>query len=446
MEGSTEITHLSLRAGFGLTMDEFIHFRGRSPHQLFDAYWPEQIPPLPDSDFVGTLTEEKVRKLSSKERLELRKQARKSTSEVAYAWFLRMAESPVSAQLIEKVSLFWHGHFACRIENPINAVNYLNALRQHGLGNFRDLVLAIARNGAMINYLNNQQNRKDHPNENFARELLELFTIGRGHYTEQDVREAARAFTGWSANFEGKFIFQRQHHDFGVKTFMGHSGNWDGEDIIDLILEQRASARFIASRIYHFFVNSDVDEPMVDQMADLLFQSGYELAPVFRFLFTADHFYQPRHLGSQIKSPVAWLAGLSRAFQYRLPPEEGLGRFFRLTGQMLFNPPNVAGWPGGRAWVDNASLQLRVSVPLMALDLSNKRKEKQNWKVDWETLMQKLPPGEDLSHFLATWLLAQNGNDRQALISYLDQVLAGKDQSFKVRTVAFMATPEYQMA
>jgi len=276
--------------------------------------------------------------------------------------------------------------------------------------------------------------------------LLELFTIGRGHYTEQDVREAARAFTGWSANFEGKFIFQRQHHDFGVKTFMGHSGNWDGEDIIDLILEQRASARFIASRIYHFFVNSDVDEPMVDQMADLLFQSGYELGPVFRFLFTADHFYQPRHLGSQIKSPVAWLAGLSRAFQYRLPPEEGLGRFFRLTGQMLFNPPNVAGWPGGRAWVDNASLQLRVSVPLMALDLSNKRKEKQNWKVDWETLMQKLPPGEDLSHFLATWLLAQNGNDRQALISYLDQVLARKDQSFKVRTVAFMATPEYQMA
>lgn len=283
MEGSTEITHLSLRAGFGLTMDEFIHFRGRSPHQLFDAYWSEQIPPLPDSDFVGTLTEEKVRKLSSKERLELRKQARKSTSEVAYAWFLRMAESPVSAQLIEKVSLFWHGHFACRIENPINAVNYLNALRQHGLGNFRDLVLAIARNGAMINYLNNQQNRKDHPNENFARELLELFTIGRGHYTEQDVREAARAFTGWSANFEGKFIFQRQHHDFGVKTFMGHSGNWDGEDIIDLILEQRASARFIASRIYHFFVNSDVDEPMVDQMADLLFNLVMSWAPFFDF-------------------------------------------------------------------------------------------------------------------------------------------------------------------
>jgi uncharacterized protein (DUF1800 family) len=198
-------------------------------------------------------------------------------------WLSRMA-NPQESALLERMCLFWHGHFACDIKSGGLAASYLNTIRKHALGRFGDLAKGIAREPAMIRYLNNQQNRKQSPNENFARELLELFTIGRGNYTEQDIKEAARAFTGWSSNFDGTFRFRRFAHDYGSKTFMNRTGKWDGDDIIDIILEQRATAEFLAAKMYRYFVNPGDDPQHIAQIANHLYDSGYHIGETVEFI------------------------------------------------------------------------------------------------------------------------------------------------------------------
>ena len=441
---TTSVTHLSRRAGFGLTLSEYQAFRSQTTEQLFNRYWPEQITDLEEPDFFPQV---RLKDLQDPERLvKLRQQARELTGRVAYDWFMRMALGPLETQLVERICLFWHGHFACRIEQPVLAVRYLNTLRRHGLGNFRDLVLNIARDGAMIRYLNNQQNRKDQPNENFARELMELFTMGRGNYSERDVKEAARAFTGWSTDLQGNYIFRTRQHDDGIKSFLGNTGHWNGEDIVDIILKQEVTAEFIANRIYRYFVHPTVDREVVSAMAQRLLATKYDLGDLFRNLFTSDHFYEPHNVGVRIKSPVEWLAGMSRALQTPIPPDQGLAGFFRLTGQVLFNPPNVAGWPGGRSWVDNASLQLRTNIPFLALnDTPNRNRKSRPWEVDWSQLTKNIPAGQNYPELLAAWLLVQSPGERTALIHFLRPLLHAKPE-FPYWTVALLATPEYQMA
>jgi uncharacterized protein (DUF1800 family) len=185
--------------------------------------------------------------------------------------------NPNHSALLEKMTLFWHGHFACTIKVGMLAAQQLNSIQQHALGNFRDLVLAIARDPSMIRFLNNQQNKKRQPNENFARELMELFTIGRGFYTENDVKEAARAFTGWSSNLSGEYVFRERQHDFGEKRFMNKRGNFDGTDIIDILLERRETAHFITKKIYQYFVNEKVNERRLEQLAAGFYDKNYDI-------------------------------------------------------------------------------------------------------------------------------------------------------------------------
>ena len=286
---------------------------------------------------------------------------RDAFSNMSTAWMERMASSP--AQLREKMTLFWHGHFACRVRQPGAALSLHNATRQHALGKFPDLLLAVSQEPAMLQFLNNQQNRKEHPNENFAREVMELFTLGRGNYSETDVKEAARAFTGWGYDGEGNFRFREREHDAGPKTFLGRSGNFRGEDVLRIILEQPAAATFLTTKIYRFFVNDVPNPAHIEPLAAAFRRSGYDVADLLERLFSADWFYEPANVGTHIKSPVELLAGLRRTLNLKIDNARPLLGYQRALGQTLFQPPNVAGWPGGRNWIDSSSLLLRLQLP-----------------------------------------------------------------------------------
>ena len=275
-------------------------------------------------------------------------------------WLSQMATS--EAQLREKMTLFWHGHFACRLREPHIALLQHNTLREHALGKFPDLLLAISKDPGMLQFLNNQQNRKQRPNENFARELLELFTLGRGHYSERDIKEAARAFTGWSYNPQGEYVFRVRQHDRGKKTFMGKEGNFDGEQILQILLENPRTAEFLTEKLYAFFV-SDIPHPeRIKSLSGFFYETGYDIPKLLQKIFTAKWFYEPDVVGSKIKSPIELLAGLQRQFDVTYADGRSPLVLQRALGQELFRPPNVSGWAGGRNWIDSSSLAFRLRI------------------------------------------------------------------------------------
>ncbi|MCB9281001.1 MAG: DUF1800 domain-containing protein [Lewinellaceae bacterium] len=366
-----KIKHLHNRAGFGLSPGEWQQKRDwtvpSAVDELFDAARSARALPVENEidELPDMMSMPDSKEKGAKVAQFLMKEGQKVAT-LGTEWVGRMA-SPSESALLERVTLFWHGHFACESKVYTLAVNQLNTLRKHALGPFRELALAVARDPSMIRYLNNQQNRKGQPNENFARELMELFTIGRGHYTEQDVREAARAFTGWSSNIIGEYTFRRGQHDYGSKTFMGKTGNFNGEDIIDILLNRRETALFLTRKIYRYFVNDQPDEMVINDLADLYYNSDYDTGRLLRHIFTADWFYAPANTGNKIKSPVTLMAGIMRALELKFQNDMAPAFIQRSLGQLLFHPPNVAGWPGGKAWIDNATLMLRLNLGAFAL-------------------------------------------------------------------------------
>jgi hypothetical protein len=285
------------------------------------------------------------------------------TQRLGLWWANRMLVS--TRPLEEKLTLFWHGHFATG-ENKVR--DYRMMLRQnelfrsHASGAFRDLLIGVMKDPAMLVYLDNRENIKSHPNENFGRELLELFTMGVGNYTERDVREAARAFTGWT-NDVLTFRFDREQHDFGEKAFLGATGPLDGEDIIDTILAQRVTAEFIAAKVYRFFVRDDLDDTVKVELGRTYRDSGYRMKPLLKRIFLSRDFYSDRSVGTQIKSPVQLVISTYRKLS--LPEVPTIPDFGRMTGglgQSLFDPPNVAGWAGGRTWITPATLLSRGNL------------------------------------------------------------------------------------
>jgi uncharacterized protein (DUF1800 family) len=265
--------------------------------------------------------------------------------------------------LTERLTLFWHGYFTSslrKVKSPTLLLEQNLLLRRHALGNFKELLLATARDPAMIRYLDNASNRKGEPNENYARELLELFTLGEGRYSERDVQEAARAFTGWTLDRRtGRFRFVATRHDTGRKTFLGVSGSLGGEDIIDIILRQPAAAEHVTSRVWDEFVGGEIPPAEQTRLASLFRRSGYELKPLFRALLLSPAFRDPHGRGSLLKSPTDLVVGTVRVLD--LPVRDGrLGmRLCRSLGQDLFDPPNVKGWPGGEQWISSTTLLAR---------------------------------------------------------------------------------------
>lgn len=316
---------------------------------------------------LADLIKMKQEPASKEDRQKLQKMNREGIRNLNLTWLKQMWETP--AQLREKMSFFWHGHFACRVINVYYQQLLLDGIRQNALGNFGDLLRAVSRSAAMINFLNNQQNRKKHPNENFAREVMELFTLGRGNYTEQDVKEAARAFTGWGANLAGEFVFRPNQHDADSKTILGKTGRFSGDDVINLLLEQKQTARYITGKLWRFLVNEQkADKEKINWLADRFYNNNYDIQGLLRDIFSASWFYDAEHIGTKIKSPVELLAGIQRVLPMQLENEDALLNVQRALGQLLFFPPNVAGWPGGRQWIDSSTLILRLRIPRLIFD------------------------------------------------------------------------------
>jgi len=267
-------------------------------------------------------------------------------------------------QLREKVALFWHGHFATSIAKVRDLGWMMRQYRiflEEGLGKFPVMLARVVRDPAMLRWLDNETNAKGHPNENFARELFELFTLGEGHYTERDIQEAARAFTGWHI-LHDKFRFSRALHDDGEKTILGKSGRFGGDDVLALALEQPACARFLALKLLdHFVMPASDAAPYVDEVARLLRDSGYDIGATLRTIFASRLFYGTAARRSLVKSPLDFVVGAARAFEMPADATAAVP-LLREMGQDLLSPPNVKGWPGHGAWINTATWITRVNA------------------------------------------------------------------------------------
>jgi uncharacterized protein (DUF1800 family) len=230
-------------------------------------------------------------------------------------------------------------------------------LRKNALGNFGSMLRQVARDPAMLIYLDNANSRREQPNENFAREVMELFTLGEGSYTEQDIKEMARAFTGWSLDREtGEFLFRRAIHDAGVKTIFGKRGNFEGDQALDLLLKRPETAQFITKKLWREFVSPALDEAEVARLATVFRDSGYNIAKLMQAMLASDAFYAPENRGALVKSPVEFVVGTLKMFDIKTPNLRPFVFASALLGQNLFAPPNVKGWPGGETWINSATL------------------------------------------------------------------------------------------
>ena len=358
----TELQHLFLRAGFGLKPTQLQEFEGKSVDKILDIIF-KQAENYTNFDFIKNDEDDQINPkfLPRNEKRMFRKERKEENKMLNIKWLNKMEDN--NNQLREKMTYFWHTHFACKTVNPVFNQLQNNTLRKHALGSFRELLMAIAKDPAMLQFLNNQQNKKESPNENFAREVMELFTLGQKNYTENDIKNAARAFTGWGIDkSEAKFRFREKQHDFDEKTFMGQKGNFDGVDILKIILQKPETAFFITKKIYRFFVNDVVDEIIVKKLADNFYKSDYDISKLMREIFSAQWFYDQKNIATKIKSPIELLIGLKRTFEIDFVDENAHLFVQKVLGQMLLNPPNVAGWAGGRAFIDSSSLLFRLQL------------------------------------------------------------------------------------
>jgi uncharacterized protein (DUF1800 family) len=276
-------------------------------------------------------------------------------------WVREMLVTP--SPLTERMTLFWHNHFvSAQPKVRVSRLMYRQnvTLRAYALGNFGAFLHAIAKDPAMVVYLDSAQNRRGAPNENFAREVMELFALGEGHYAEADVKEAARAFTGWSLDREtGTFLFRPGLHDDGIKTVLGHTGRLDGDAVLDLLLARPETAEFIVGKLWREFISPDPDRAEVARIARRFRASNFEIKVAVAALLTSDAFYAPANRGVLVKSPIELVVGTMR--QLELAPDGALPFAVAAAGmgQNLFSPPNVKGWPGGETWINTTTLLAR---------------------------------------------------------------------------------------
>ena len=362
------IFHLYSRLGFGITYSEAKILSQKSINEITNTLFitslsaqpltcikPDDIP-LPKDAMSGGMNKKDLQKLITTKSLELN-----------ISWIKKLLSTETI--LLEKQTLFWHNHFACRIRSPYLMQELNNIHRKFAFGSFRDMLVEVSKSPAMILYLNNQQNKKEHPNENFAREVMELFTLGRGNYTEQDVKEAARAFTGWSCNkTDGKFEFKDKQHDNGQKQLFNRTGNFGGEDVINMLISNKQTAYFITKKIYKYYVNETVNENRVKLLADYYYQNQYNTGALIKKIVSSSWFYDAENMGCNIKSPIDYLIGLSRQFSVNYTNYKVFIQLQQALGMILFSPPNVAGWPGGKAFIDNSTLLLRMKLPSVILN------------------------------------------------------------------------------
>ncbi|MBL3527114.1 MAG: DUF1800 domain-containing protein [gamma proteobacterium endosymbiont of Lamellibrachia anaximandri] len=398
-----EARHLLQRSGFGGTAVQIELLVGVTHESAV-----EQLVAAADTailltppEWVDTPPPDRryLRALNSAEKKALRKQWRQRGIALQAWWMRQMltSESP----LAERMVLFWHNHFTSSMKKvkwiPLIFRQH-ETVRRHALGNFRDLLQAMARDPAMLRYLDGAVNRRKNPNENFARELLELFTLGEGYYTEVDIKAAARAFTGWSIDRRsGKFRYFSRWHDDGEKLFLGRRGRFDGDDILRILLDHPRTAITITDKLWREFISPVPDPYEIKRLAKLFRESDYQLRPLLKALFNTDQFRAVENRGSLIKSPVELLIGTLHQLEISVESGRLLALASRRLGQDLFNPPNVKGWPGGEYWINaDTLLQRRWMMQRLTAEDSPKRNKITSSMAyatlsEWERLLLPFP-------------------------------------------------------
>ena len=491
----TTAAHLLNRAGFGGTPNEVEKLIKLGPEKAVDFLVDyEKIPDTtaapswakPGEGPLGAMeavrdygkqlreakTDEERKQIEEKRRKRVQEEQRKEITRILELrgwWLERMANG--SRPLQEKLTLFWHGHFATSAVKVRNAYfMYLQneTFRTHATGNWLEMLTAVAKDPAMLLWLDQAQSRRQHPNENFAREVMELFALGEGHYTEKDVTEAARALTGFSLSRETQeFIYRPFFHDAGTKTVLGKTGELDGYDVLKIIVEQEQAARFISWKLWKFFGSEEPPAGLIDALAEVFRENGNNFKPLLKTMFRSQEFYADSVIRSQVKSPAQWLVNTVKLLQRQLPPPLVSSQLMRNLGQELFAPPNVKGWDGGLSWITTNNLLARYNEAAMLVfakgtmsadgekPLYRMAQQRANSllnqmsQVDVSKILspeqrknkaQLIPTLE--KHFLAGKL---KDKQRQVLTNYLDGRGELDDDDIRHTIRLLMSTPEYQL-
>jgi uncharacterized protein (DUF1800 family) len=438
------IAHLLRRAGFGGSPEEIESYLrlgfDAAVDRLVDY---EQVP----NDAVEARAAEAEAAFDQRVQL----------GPVQQIWFGRMLST--TRPLEEKMVLFWHNHFATasfKVGAPF--MHQQNQLfRQHALGNFRQLLYGVSRDPAMLRWLDNNSNRRNSPNENYARELMELFTMGVDQYSQDDVKEAARAFTGWFFDRNLNFVFNRNQHDSGEKTFLGRAGPWDGDDIVNIILEQPVTAEFMATKMFTFFVHDHPSPSTIAGLAGTFRGTDYNVRELVRTILRSPEFSSGEAYHALIKSPVELIMGMLKQLGVTEFNRNFTGSMNRM-GMFIYNPPDVSGWDWGTAWIGSATLLERLNF---ANQLTSIRGENARFGLDPVAFLQRLnatTPTQIVDRALDVLVEGDVPPEtREALVAYLNNGYTGRPEEFTRdaarvdRTIRglvhlIMSTPIYQMA
>ncbi|HEY1867277.1 MAG TPA: DUF1800 domain-containing protein [Candidatus Cybelea sp.] len=435
--GERGAAHLLRRAGFGGTPDAIRHYAALRS----------------DSAVASLLAVPAANSISPPEQAQVegplgKGETRESLIGLQLWWLNRMLNSP--APLQEKMTLYFHGHFTSRATQRFPRITYnQNALfRRYALGNLRELTREVSKDAAMLIYLDGVNNVASHPNENYARELMELFTLGVDNYTEQDVRESARAWTGWRvARRTDSVSFDEARHDDGSKTFLGRTGNFNGDDIVNIIFDQPQCARFFAASLLNWFVYNDPEPELIDAVAALLRANRYELAPVLAVVLSSNLFYSARSYRALVKSPVEFVVGTYKALGLPAVGEMAVPALQQM-GQRLYFPPSVAGWPGGKNWLTSGTMIERQNFLTRLLGSQT---------LDASSWLRRLPvaPASAAQLLAATILQSDVApaslNELQSYLSGTGSAalasLSGENYDERISGAVYlaMATPAYQL-
>ncbi len=363
----TETRHLLSRTGMGVEWSVIQQLVGTSTRseavdKLINTYSPQtkHTPRLTPMHKMARMSNAGARGRKLMHKVMMRE------SDVLKQWWVKQMLTTTSP-LAERMTLFWHNHFTsslASVKHPHLLLNQNMLLRQHGMGNFAEMLKAIAQDPAMLLYLDGEKNIAGSPNENFARELLELFTLGRGYYSEADIKAVATAFTGWSVDHRtGKYVFREDLHDNSAVQFLGKRGRFSGEGILNAILDQPRTAEHIAEKFWKNLVNLDQPDPRIIQQWGTIFRnSNYEISTLFKAVLNSDVFWAEENRGALVKSPIELIVGTMRTLPHRSLTTKEIMHTSRILGQDLFDPPNVKGWDGGKDWITTQSLLIRTSL------------------------------------------------------------------------------------
>jgi uncharacterized protein (DUF1800 family) len=462
--------HLLRRAGFGGTPEDIARNAAMPAASAVDALIhyskDNSLPGAPDKLDDGYAQQRNLFRAAGRaaggiddasltmQKMEVQKLRQATNISMLRWWTERMIKT--QAPLQEKMTLFWHGHFASSALQkgitPKEAVDQNWLFRNNALGNVREMTHLVSKDPAMLKYLDNARSNKEHPNENYARELMELFTLGIGNYTESDIRESARAFTGYTILGPlrgGGFYFNAKDHDYGMKTFLNARGELTGDDVVEIIFKQPAAPRWFAKKLLNFFVYNDPEPELIEAFAQVLLKNDFQISPSMSTLLRSNVFFSDRAYRSLVKSPVEFVVGTHQLFDIAEVTPESLGALNRM-GQVPFHPPSVKGWDGGATWLNSQTVLARENF-VNYLVTSQMMTKSSNW------LMAGPPPSsKDATEKLIGTILHGDASPASAakLQAYLDggdasanAMLSGENYEERMRGAAYltMAMPAYQL-